>query len=139
MRHIVIVEDEPTIQLLVCTMLESDGHSVYQAWDGGAALDMLKIYRFDMIVLDIHMPKMDGFEFLSLMQSQPFCPPVIILSAHSDTIPQALESMISGRLLKPFTRRELNNLVNSVLSENTLTLQYTHRETTEMEQPVFSG
>lgn len=125
MAHILIVEDEAPIRLLVRIMLKSAGHSVYEAWDGGAALDILETYPepFDMILLDLLMPKTNGFEFLSKLQTQPYRPPVVILSAHLDRVPQAFKSMVRGHLLKPFRSQELKDIVNSLLGESTLTQQ----------------
>ncbi len=121
MAHILIVEDEEAVQLLIRIILEAAGHRVYVAHDGGDALDMLKIHAhsFDMIVLDLLMPKMDGFEFLSKLQDQPVCPPVIILSTSSNPLPPAVENLVSGRLSKPFRRRELFDTVNNLLGEST--------------------
>jgi DNA-binding response OmpR family regulator len=62
------------------------------------------------------MPKMNGFEFLSILQNQPFHPLVLILSAHSDQIPQAVAHLVAGRLMKPFSRQALIALVNSLVS-----------------------
>ncbi len=120
MAQILIVEDEAPIRLLVRMMLESAGHSVCEACDGGAALDILETFprSIDMIILDLLMPKTNGFEFLSKLQNQSFRLPVIILSAHLDRIPQALESMVMGRLLKPFKRQELKDMVNGLLGES---------------------
>jgi CheY-like chemotaxis protein len=119
MAHILIVEDEEAVQLLIRIILEAAGHRVYEARDGGDALDMLEIHAhsFDMIFLDVLMPKMGGLEFLSKLQSQPFRPPVTILSAYSDPLPPAVENLVNGRLNKPFTRQELLDGVNNLLRE----------------------
>jgi len=121
MAHILIVDDEAQIRFLIRTALESGGHAVFEARDAQSALDILETYPdpFDMIILDIRMPDMDGFEFLSILQNQPICPPVIILSAHSGEIPPALAKMVIGRFRKPFRRQELNDTVNSFLAVTT--------------------
>jgi CheY-like chemotaxis protein len=62
------------------------------------------------------MPKMNGFEFLAILKNQPFHPLVLILSAHSDAIPQTVAHMVSGRLMKPFSRQTLVAMVNSLVS-----------------------
>jgi CheY-like chemotaxis protein len=123
MAHILIVEDEEAVQILIRIILEAANHTVFEARDGGDALDLLEThaYSFDMICLDVLMPKMDGFEFLSKLQNQPFCPPVIILSASSNPLPLAAENLVSGRLRKPFGRHELLDTVINVLGETTPT------------------
>jgi len=135
MANILVVEDEAVIQFLVRNMLDQVGYSVYEAGDGAVAFAMLETFSqpFDLIILDLLMPKMNGFEFLSKLQNQTVQPPVIILSAHEDKIPQALESMVSGRLLKPFGRQDLNAAVKSLLGESMATpaqrTRHTEKET----------
>lgn len=123
MAHILIVDDDASTQILIRIILESADHSVDEAWDGTTALDILKISPnpFDLIILDLRMPKMDGFELLSILQNQSMSVPVMILSAHSDKLPQALESMVHDRLLKPFSKQELLDAVNNLLGEGTPT------------------
>jgi CheY-like chemotaxis protein len=116
MAHILIVDDEAEIRLLLRMLLESAGHSVFEARDGRAALDILETKPFDLITLDLHMPRMKGFEFLSILQNQAFQPLVLIISVHSDQIPPALENEVHGRLNKPFHRQELITMVNSLVS-----------------------
>ena len=120
MAHILIVEDQESLQFLIRTILEFGGHTVSQAQDGGVALDMLKTSPklFDLILLDLLMPKMDGFEFLSNLQNHPRHPSVIVLSTHSEHIPQTIQSMISGRIIKPFRRQALIDAVNTLLGKN---------------------
>jgi CheY-like chemotaxis protein len=118
MAHILIVDDEPTIRVLIRTMLESAGHSIFEARNGRVALDILETFPkpFDIMTLDIHMPKMNGFEFLAILKNQPFHPLVLILSAHSDQIPQAVAHQVSGRLTKPFDRQALITMVNRLVN-----------------------
>lgn len=116
MALILIVDDEETIRLLIRMMLESVGHSVFEAQDGGVALDILETYPdpFDVIVLDLLMPRMDGVEFLSAMHNRVFYPHIIVLTTHEAQIPKALAHRVSGRLVKPFSKQALIDLVNSV-------------------------
>lgn len=140
MAHILIVDDEAAIRFLVRTVLESASHSVFEAQDGGTALNMLETYPkpFDMIILDLRMPKMHGFEFLSILQNRPIPVPVIILSAHSEQVPQALESVVSSRFLKPFRRQELNDTVNRLLGEST-SPSYMEKRTETMTEYSLHG
>jgi CheY-like chemotaxis protein len=121
MAHILIVDDEATIRFLLRTMLEAAGHGVFEAQSGRAALDIIETFPkpFDMITLDIYMPRMNGFEFLSTLQIKPFHPRVLVVSAHSDEIPQALAHQVSGRLMKPFRQQELIATVNRLVNQST--------------------
>ncbi len=64
MAHILLAEDNLDLQQIYRTRLESDGHSVIVASDGKAAFDRIREQKPDLILLDIIMPGMDGFEFL---------------------------------------------------------------------------
>jgi CheY-like chemotaxis protein len=117
MAHILVVDDETHIRFLICKALESAGHSVFEA---ASRLDAFKLLEtptrsFDMIVLDSRMPHMDGSEFLAILRRRSSYIPVVIVTAHTDTIPQALEHQISGHLIKPFTKQKLIDMVNKVL------------------------
>ena len=119
MARILVVDDEYPVRFLIRKVLESVGHNVFEAASGQDALDMLRTHPdpFDLIVLDVRMPYMDGFELLPILRRQPISAhiPVIIASAHTDTIPQPLKHEISGHLLKPFTRQKLIDIVNYAL------------------------
>ncbi len=123
MAHILVIDDEEQIRSVIRAVLEPAGHNVFEARDGQAALDILETYptSFAIIILDTHLPGMNGFEFLSILQKQPFHPLVLILTAHADEIPQALAGMVNGHLLKPFRQQELKDRVNSLLGQDTLT------------------
>lgn len=118
MAHILIVDDEEQIRFLLRTQLELAGHSVFEAQSGRVALDILETFPkpFDIITLDIYMPYMNGFEFLTMLLNQPIHPVVLIISAHSDQIPPILEHKVRGRLMKPFRRQALITMVNSLVS-----------------------
>jgi CheY-like chemotaxis protein len=133
MAQILVVEDEAVVQLLIRIVLVSAGHSVFEALDGASALDILETHPkpFDMIVLDFLMPKMNGFEFLTRLQNHPFRPPVMVLTAHPNQIPQGFGSVIGGYLTKPFKRQQLIDAVNHLLGESIPTPSYMekHAET----------
>ncbi|MEO8607591.1 MAG: response regulator [Chloroflexota bacterium] len=119
MAHILVIDDEYPIRFLIRKVLEAAGHHIFEAGSAHEALDILETHPdpFDMIVLDIRMPHMDGFELLPILRRQPVSThiPIIIASAHTDTIPKALEPEISGYLPKPFARQKLLDMVNNAL------------------------
>jgi CheY-like chemotaxis protein len=100
-------------------VLESVGHRIFESIGGPDALDILETHPdpFDMIVLDVRMPYMDGFEFIKILRRQPACAhiQVILATAHGDRIPPDMEAEISGHILKPFTRQKLIDMVNTAL------------------------
>src|SRR6187431_3520519 len=113
MGHILVVEDEPHIRFLTCKVLEVAGHTTDQAADGLEALHLLYTQprSYDLLLSDIRMPKMDGYKLLDLIQRQPFTIPVVILTAHRDLCPGAIQRGASGALSKPINRKQLIGLI----------------------------
>jgi CheY-like chemotaxis protein len=117
MAHILVVEDEVDVRFLLRIQLESAGHSILEAQDGQAALDMLEAYpnSFDMILLDIRMPRMDGIKFLSALHPPSSYLPIVVLTAHWEPVPKALAHLVNGHLTKPVGTHELISRVNNLL------------------------
>nr|WP_321498776.1 response regulator [uncultured Methanolobus sp.] len=85
MCNILVIEDNPVNMELTVDLLESYGYEVTPAEDGFIALDKVKEKEFDLILLDIQLPKMDGLEVLSRLKEDKDTKdiPVIALTAHS--------------------------------------------------------
>jgi CheY-like chemotaxis protein len=85
MCNILVIEDNPVNMELTVDLLESYGYEVTPAEDGFIALDKVKEKEFDLILLDIRLPKMDGLEVLSRLKEDEATKdiPVIALTAHS--------------------------------------------------------
>lgn len=81
-KKILLVEDEPMLSNLLKGRLEKDGFQVVQAHDGAEGLADLKADKYDLMLLDIILPKMSGFEVMEAMKSDPNIPevPVVIVS-----------------------------------------------------------
>ena len=71
MKNILIVEDEPDIQELLCAYLRDAGYETVTAGDGAAALSLFRSKSFDLILLDIMLPKIDGFGVCEAIRRQP--------------------------------------------------------------------
>jgi adenylate cyclase len=91
--HILVVDDYPTNRLKLSLGLKKQGHTVAEAESGRQALDMLCAGSFDLVLLDIMMPEMDGYEVLRQMKSNPILRnvPVIVISAQDE-----IESIVKG-------------------------------------------
>ena len=85
MKKILIVEDNPMNMELILDLLEFYGHNVTEAEDGIKALERLAEERFDIILLDMQLPKMDGLEVLERIKNNPSTAsiPVIAVTAHA--------------------------------------------------------
>jgi DNA-binding response OmpR family regulator len=109
MARVLIVEDEQRIASFVSKGLAADGFSTTVAADGHTGLDLALSGGFDLVVLDIGLPGLDGFEVLRQMRAQGSSLPVIVLTARdsvTDTV-SALEGGADDYMPKPFRFAEL--------------------------------
>jgi DNA-binding response OmpR family regulator len=108
--RILIVEDSRQIMETLCDFLELKGHSVDCAWHGEAAIELLKNQHFDVIIMDIMMPKLNGIETVAhLRQKRHLNTPVLFLTARDQLEDKvaAFEAGGDDYLVKPFAMREL--------------------------------
>jgi DNA-binding response OmpR family regulator len=118
--RILIVDDEPNVRLVFRTALESAGHRVDEAGDGDEALARLAEARFDLVLLDLRMPRGDGMETLRKVREQGRRVPVVIVTAHG-SIPDAVAAMKLGAidfLTKPLTPEALRRAAAEVLERH---------------------
>jgi len=104
MARVLIVEDEPRISSFIAKGLAADGFATTIATDGNTGLDFVLTGDFDLVILDIGLPGMDGFELLHRMRAQGSSLPVIVLTARdsvTDTV-SALEGGADDYMPKPF-------------------------------------
>jgi two-component system alkaline phosphatase synthesis response regulator PhoP/two-component system response regulator VicR len=117
-RKILVVDDERHIVRLVQVNLEKVGYQVLTAYDGVEALEQVAKENPDMIILDVMMPRMDGFEVLKKLQADPKTRdiPVIMLTAKAQDadIFRGWSSGVSSYLTKPFNPRELLTFVQRI-------------------------
>jgi DNA-binding response OmpR family regulator len=108
--RILIIEDEDRIASFVAKGLRAEGHTAVVASDGPTGLDHALGADFDLVVLDIGLPGMDGFDLLEQLRAQGSRLPVIVLTARdsvTDTV-SALEGGADDYMAKPFRFAELN-------------------------------
>lgn len=115
-RVILIVDDESRMRRFIRMNMELEGYQVVEAENGIHALDQIRQHTPDLVIMDVMMPKMDGFETLKLLREISTVP-VILLTVKSDE-----EDKIHGLGLgaddyvtKPFSPRELSSRVSAVL------------------------
>ena len=95
--HVLIVDDEPNVRLMLRTTLESAGYAVDQAEDGTAALEQLAMRDYDLVLLDLRTPRLDGMASLRLLRDRGDRSPVVVLTAHG-CVPDAVEAMKLGAI-----------------------------------------
>src|SRR5687767_12083093 len=114
--RILLVDDEQSVQTLLAYPLRKDGFEVVAAHDGREALDRFAEQRFDLVILDLMLPKLDGIEVCRRMRSRSQVP-IIMLTAKGDEIDKVvgLEMGADDYITKPFSLREFRSRVKAAL------------------------
>ncbi len=114
--RILLVDDEQSVQTLLTYPLAKEGYEVVSAHDGREALDRFAEQRFDLVVLDIMLPTLDGIEVCRRMRSRSRVP-IIMLTAKDDEIDKVLGLEIGADdyITKPFSVREFRSRVRAAL------------------------
>lgn len=117
--RVLIVDDSPTMQDIVSMTLKSADFDVLQAEHGHEALKVLETSTPDLIITDLNMYRMDGFEFVSRVRQQAeheFTPILFLTTESSEDMKQIGRDLgATGWLLKPFDPVELIRVVKSIL------------------------
>jgi two-component system response regulator VicR len=121
-NKIMVVDDEPDVVDLVKLVLESDGFDVVTAYSGKEALEKIDREMPDLVLLDIMMPQMDGWEVYSRIRANPRTKdiPVAMLTAKSQSIDKMIGLhvvKVDDYITKPFGRSELLERVKRILNE----------------------
>ena len=117
--RILVAEDEQDMNHILCKRLRAEGHAVDGVFDGAAALDYLESADYDAAVLDVMMPKMDGFAVVKYLREQGSTVPVLLLTAR-DAVADRVRGLDSGAndyLVKPFAFDELLARIRVLLRE----------------------
>jgi two-component system KDP operon response regulator KdpE len=115
-RLILVVDDEPRMIRFIRMNLELEGYQVIEAKNGVQALEQVRQHLPDLVVMDVMMPEMDGFETLRMLREISTVP-VILLTVKADEEDKihGLELGADDYITKPFSPRELNSRVNAVM------------------------
>ena len=114
---ILIIEDEKLLADSLRTMLESKGFEVEVAYDGETGEEYAELGIYDLLILDVMMPKMDGYEVARTVRSRRCGTPILMLTARSG-LEDRVEGLNAGAdyyLTKPFDSRELMACINALL------------------------
>jgi two-component system OmpR family response regulator len=126
MTKILIVDDDPHIRELLRVLLHNEGYEIYEAEDGLKALSLLEQVKADMVILDIMMPNMDGWELCREVRKQ-YDLPMLMLTAKGETMHKVkgFELGTDDYLVKPFEPQELAVRVKAVLKRYRIAVSQT--------------
>ena len=121
-QDILVVDDSRIVQAMVTDILEAEGYTVRQAENGRRALEKVAQQRPDLILLDVMMPEMDGYETCAVLRKDPEYLPVLMITAKGDLedLVRGLEVGADDYISKPFDHVELLARVKSLLRIRTL-------------------
>jgi len=135
-KRILIVEDELNMRLGLKDNLEFEGYEVETAADGAEGLAVATESTFDLIVLDVMMPKMSGFDVCKQLRTKGITTPIILLTAKGEEIDKVLglELGADDYITKPFSLRELLARIKAILRRSESAPQKSG-----IDQPVLIG
>src|SRR5512143_1290138 len=116
-RSVLVIEDDPAIAMGLRINLEKEGYVVRVESDGDVGLDAARTDRPDLLILDVMLPNMNGFEVLQTLRREGFAMPVIVLSARTGEMDKVtgLELGAEDYVAKPFSLAELLARVRAAL------------------------
>ena len=130
MQRVLVVDDEPPIRRFLRTGLSAQGYDVIEAEDGASASAMLRQNAVDVIVLDLGLPGVDGFEIIRQLRDQGSAIPIVVLSSRTDEAGKvrALDLGADDYVSKPFGMDELLARLRTALR---------HKLQQQGERPIF--
>lgn len=114
--RILVVDDDHSIRGLVCTIVQREGFTVDCAGDGVEAIEMLKQHSYAVILLDLMMPRVDGFGVIEYIRKTMYPaltkPIVLVITAYADQKFKEVDpAIVAGVIRKPFEVADLGNLI----------------------------
>lgn len=118
MARILLIDDEPNILVVMRALFRAAGHEVVTVAGSHEAVDKIQHEAFDLMVSDVRMNPINGFELLKLAHAEKPAMPVIMVTAYgSEAIREQVRELGAvGYLTKPFENRELIRVVNEAMS-----------------------
>ena len=133
--RILLVDDEQSIQTLLSYPLRKDGYHVTSVLDGGEALRRFEEGRFDLVILDLMLPRVDGVEVCRQLRSRSQVPIIMLTAKGSETDKVAgLEVGADDYITKPFSMREFRSRVKAALRRSRMGSEPQEEETIERDE-----
>ncbi len=133
--RILLVDDEQSVQTLLSYPLRKDGYHVTSVLDGGEAVRRFEEGRFDLVILDLMLPRVDGVEVCRQLRSRSQVPIIMLTAKGSETDKVAgLEVGADDYITKPFSMREFRSRVKAALRRSRMGSEPQEEETIEREE-----
>ncbi|MDE6005691.1 MAG: response regulator transcription factor [Oscillospiraceae bacterium] len=139
MSKLLIVDDEVNIRAVVREYAEFEEYEVEEAENGMEAVEKCKQYNYDLIIMDVMMPKLDGYSASKEIKKHKKNIPIIMLSARGEEYDKlfGFEIGVDDYVVKPFSPKELMARVRAVLARSKATNNFIQKD--ERERMVFDG
>lgn len=111
--RILVAEDEPLVAQLIARVLEGAGDDVQVVASCAAAIDSLAAERFDLALLDLHLPDGDGFRVVESLEAGESSPPVVLITGEQFEEGDPRRERVAGTLMKPFDVQGLERAVDA--------------------------
>lgn len=112
--RVLIADDDQAIRQLVCTIVKREGLDVDCVADGAEAIEKLREHEYAVVLVDLMMPRVDGFGVIEFMKNHPtaYKPVVLVISAYADQKFKEVDpNVVTGVIRKPFEVADLGNVV----------------------------
>ena len=132
MFSILVCEDDFAIKTMISTKLKQENYSVYTAQNGQEALNLMEKQQIDLVISDIMMPEMDGYEFVQTLRETKHTLPILMITAKSqlESLEEAFKLGVDDYMVKPLRLEELVLRVKALLRRSQLeadkVLTFTH-------------
>ncbi|WP_455224403.1 response regulator transcription factor [Granulicatella sp.] len=132
MFSILVCEDDFAIKTMISTKFKQENYSVYTAQNGQEALNLMEKQQIDLVISDIMMPEMDGYEFVQTLRETKHTLPILIITAKSqlESLEEAFKLGVDDYMVKPLRLEELVLRVKALLRRSQLeaekVLTFTH-------------
>jgi DNA-binding response OmpR family regulator len=115
-----VVEDDKNTRRLIVRILKNDGYTVFDAENGSVALTLMEHEHIDIILLDVMMPVMDGYEFTTRLREADIMTPIIMISVKQDAVDKkrGLKLGVDDYMVKPFDEEEMLLRMKAVLKRS---------------------
>lgn len=120
MAHILVADDEPDIRQLIAFTLQLGGHEITQAANGSEAVELTQQTQPDLIIMDVRMPKMNGYDACQIIKKTEATQhiPIVFLSAkgQDEDVTAGITIGAVAYIVKPFSPQELMQRINDILN-----------------------